>query len=181
MICDRCLLYLEREITRKARKLLYAYGNIQGEPSIKILVARSGLSQYHVREALMTLRGAGLVWGDYFYSLSPSGQRLIELLATADRPEPAEALCDNCLMEIADLLPNEAYDVLALLTRHYQTTQQFVSSLGVSSYKLREIAFLLKGAQLVKVNRGRIYRLTTTGRRLGSMLQYQATQPAMAM
>jgi len=173
MICNRCLLYLERGLDKKTRTLLYAYRDKE-EPSIRALVAHSGLSQYHVREALMTLRGAGLVWGDYFYTLSPNGQRLIELLSTADRPEPSESLCNDCLREIAELLPNDVYPILAELTRkHYRTTQQLVAALNVSSYKLREYAFLLRGAGLIRVDRNRIYRLTGTGRYLGLMLQQQ--------
>ena len=182
MLCDRCLLYLERGLNKRVRELFHAYRNIgQEDPSIKALVAHSALSQYHVREGLMTLRGAGLVWGDYYYTLSPNGARLVKLLATADRPEPAEALCDECLLEIAGLLPGDAYDILAQLTHTYRTTQQLVTVLGISKYKLREYSFMLQGARLVHVGRGRNYQLTGTGRRLGLLLQSCTMQRLAAM
>ena len=179
MLCDPCLLHLEQQLDPKTHQVLNAYQSAQAE-TIENIAAHTGLSRYHVREATMTLRGTGLIWGDHYYTLSPNGRRLAGLLARANRPAAAATLCDPCLLEIADLLPGPAYNLLAQLTRHYRTTQQLTAALSTSSYKLREHGALLEGAQLIRIERGRNYSLTATGRRLGLLLQTAEPGPEIA-
>ena len=185
MICDACLMRLKTQMNDETRKVLYGYRNADN-PTHEALAARTGLSQYHLREAMMHLRGTGLIWGRHFYSISSNGRRLIKLLATADQPEPSERLCDDCLLEIANMLPNkrDAYSILdQLMLHHYRTTPDLTAALGISIYKLREISFMLEAVQLIGCDRGHVYYLRQTGRRLAQLLEkgQVSHQPALAL
>ena len=175
MLCDACLmlLYAGFKASETARKVLFAL-QVDDFPTIETLMKESGLSRHGVRESLSGFRGAGLVWGNGCAGLSDSGHRLMELLRDPDQPEPSEALCDDCLLEISEHLPSDGYRVLAQLsdlTTH--SRHDLVVSTEISAARLRDVLFVLQGAQLIQSGRGRVFRLSETGRRLERLLKSQ--------
>ena len=176
MLCDRCLLLIGNSLPEKTRKTLYRLHNL-GETTIKALSQSMGLSVHESRKALIFLKGATLVWGNWSaYSISPAGERLIGLLAAADRPAPARLICDDCLMELGEALPPRESDVLACFSTRPLTNLDIVVSTGLSRHKVQESLLLLQGAQLVEArSKGRIFYLTHNARRLDILLRQQPT------
>jgi hypothetical protein len=140
MLCDACLMLLYGGFKgdEKVRRVFFAL-QVDDFPTIEGLTKESGLSTHRVRDALSSLRGMGLVWGNGCAGLSDSGYRLMELLRDPDQPGPSESLCDDCLLHIG----------------------------------LRDVLLTLQGAQLIQSGRGRVFRLSKTGRRLERLLRSQ--------
>lgn len=173
MLCDACLILLYKNCDDKVRKVFFAL-QVDDFPTIEALTKKSGLSTHRVRDALSSLQGTGLVWGNGCAGLSDSGCRLMELLRNPDQPEPSEALCDDCLLEISDLLPADGYKVLAQLSdRATHSRHDLVVSTEISAARLRDVLLALQGAQLIQSGRGRVFRLAETGQRLERLLRRQ--------
>lgn len=173
MLCDACLLrlYMDFKADETVRKVFFAL-QIDDFPILEALMEESGFSRHRIREALSYLRGAGLLWGKGCAGLSDSGYRLIELLRDGDQPEPSEALCDDCLLEIGQRLSNDEYAVLAELSAlvTYSRHDLMVST-GISVARLRDVLLMLQGAQLIQNGQGRVFWLSKTGRRLERLLR----------
>ena len=175
MLCDACLmlLYTGFKANETARKVFFAL-QVDDFPTIEALMKESGVSRHSVREALSGFRGAGLVWGNGCAGLSDSGYRLMELLRDPDQPEPSEALCDDCLLEIGRGLSGDEYAVLAQLSdRATHSRHDLIVSTEISAARLRDVLLALEGAQLIQCGRGRVFRLSKTGRRLERLLKSQ--------
>ncbi len=173
MLCDACLMLLYARLKAKevTRQVFFAL-KVDDFPTIAALMRESGASRHSVREALSRLRGAGLVWGNGCAGLSDSGRRLLELLRDADQPAPAETLCDNCLLEIGRGLSGHEYAVLARLSdRATHSRHDLMVSTDISAARLRDVLLTLEGAQLIQSGRGRVFRLSATGRRLERLLR----------
>jgi len=176
MLCDACLmrLYSGFKASETARRVFFAL-QVDRFPTIEALMKESGVSRHGVREALSGFRGAGLVWGNGCAGLSDSGYRLIELLRDPDQPEPSQALCDDCLLEIGELLPADGYNVLAQLSgRGVRSRHDLLIGTGLTVARLRDALVILEGAQLIQSARGRAFCLSETGRRLERLLRSRA-------
>jgi hypothetical protein len=179
MLCDACLmlLYTGFKANPTTTKVFFAL-QVDDFPTIKTLMKESGVSRHGVREALSYFRGAGLVWGDGCYGLSGDGQRLLNLLRDGDQPEPPQTLCDECLLEIGQGLSSDEYAVLAQLSdRATHSRHDLVVSTEISVARLRDVLLTLQGAQLIQSGRGRVFRLSRTGRRLERLLKSQISNP----
>jgi hypothetical protein len=153
------------------RKVFFAL-QVDDFPTLNILQEGTELTRHEVRRALNFLQGASLVWGNGCYGLSDNGRRLLELLRVAGQPEPAEALCDDCLLEIGELLPADGYTVLAQLSsRPTHSRHDLIVSTAITSARLQDVLRILDGAQLIQSGRGRFFRLSETGRRLERLLR----------
>jgi hypothetical protein len=153
------------------RKVFFAL-QVDDFPTLNALREATDLARHEVRGALSFLQGAGLVWGNGCYGLSDNGRRLLELLRVAGQPEPAEALCDDCLLEIGELLPADGYTVLAQLSsRPTHSRHDLIVSTAITSARLQDVLRILDGAQLIQSGRGRFFRLSETGRRLERLLR----------
>jgi len=173
MHCDPCLMLIYRGFkgNKKAQKVFFALAQ-EDFPTHDTLIQETGLTLHHVRDALNFLRGAGLVWGDSCHGLSESGHRLLELLRDTDQPQPSEALCDDCLLEIGELLPADGYSVLAhLSSRRGRSRHDLLISTELTVARLRDALVTLEGACLIQSARGRSFRLSETGRRLERLLR----------
>lgn len=180
MLCDACLmrLYNGFKANETARRVFFAL-QVDHFPTIEALMKESGVSRHGVREALSGFRGAGLVWGNGCAGLSDSGHRLMELLRDPDQPEPSEALCDDCLLEISEHLPGDGYRVLAQLSdRLAHSRHDLMMATGIGVTRLREVLLALQGARLIECGRGRVFRLSQTGRRLEGLLKSQICKSA---
>jgi len=176
MLCDACmmLLYGSFKGDEKVRKVFFAL-QVDDFPTVEALMKESGLSTHRVRDALSSLRGMGLVWGNGCAGLSDSGHRLMELLRDGDQPEPPESLCDDCLLEIGQGLSGDEYAVLARLSdRTTHSRHDLIVSTEISTARLRDVLLTLQGAQLIQSARGRVFRLSKTGRRLERLLKSQS-------
>jgi hypothetical protein len=179
MLCDACLmlLYTRFKGDETAGRVFFAL-QVDDFPTIEALMKESGVSRHGVREALSYFRGAGLVWGDGCAGLSDSSHRLMELLRDGDQPEPSESLCDDCLLEIGQGLSGDEYLVLARLSdRTTHSRHDLVVSTKISTARLRDVLLTLQGAQLIQSARGRVFRLSKTGRRLERLLNSQFPIP----
>jgi len=175
MLCDACLmlLYTGFKANETARRVFFAL-QVDDFPTIEALMKESRVSRHGVREALSCFRGAGLVWGNGCAGLSDSGYRLMELLRDPDQPEPSEALCDDCLLDIGRGLSGDEYAVLARLSdRATHSRHDLIVSTEISTARLRDVLLALQGAQLIQSGRGRVFRLSKTGRRLERLLRSQ--------
>jgi hypothetical protein len=175
MLCDACLmlLYTGFKGDKTARRVFFAL-QVDDFPTIEALMKESGVSRHGVREALSCFRGAGLVWGNGCAGLSDSGYRLMELLRDPDQPGPSESLCDHCLLQIGQGLSGDEYAVLAQLSdRATHSRHDLVVSTEISVARLRDVLLTLQGAQLIQSGRGRVFRLSKTGRRLERLLRSQ--------
>jgi hypothetical protein len=171
MLCDACLMLLYKSLNANVRKVFFAL-QVDDFPTIEVLMKESGLSTHRVRDALSALRGTGLVWGNGCVGLSDSGYQLLELLRDGDQPEPTEALCDDCLLEIGQGLSGDEYVVLAQLSdRLAHNRHDLMVSTNISLTRLRDVLLTLQGGQLIQSGRGRVFRLSKTGRRLERLLQ----------
>lgn len=172
MICDPCLMFIYKMLkSRRVRKVLFAL-QVDDFPTLNALQEASGLDRHEVRGALNFLQGAGLVWGDGCHGLSDSGHRLLELLRDAGQPEPAETLCDDCLLEISEFLPADGYAVLSQLSnRPTHSRHDLIVSTAITEARLRDVLRILEGAQLIQGGRGRFFRLSETGQRLERLLR----------
>jgi hypothetical protein len=167
------LLYRGFKANETTRKVFFAL-SVDDFPTIGVLMRKSEVSRHGVREALSCFRGASLVWGNGCAGLSDSGHRLMELLRDPDQPEPSEALCDDCLLEISQLLPADGYRVLAQLSdRLAHSRHDLMMTTGIGVTRLRDVLLALQGARLIKSGRGRAFRLSKTGRRLERLLKSQ--------
>ena len=179
MLCDACLMLLYGGFKgdKKVRRVFFAL-QVDDFPTIEGLTKESGLSTHRVRDALSSLRGMGLVWGNGCAGLSDSGYRLMELLRDPDQPGPSESLCDDCLLQIGQGLSGDEYAVLAQLSdRATHSRHDLVVSTEISVARLRDVLLALQGAQLIQSGRGRVFRLSKTGRRLERLLQSQISNP----
>jgi len=175
MLCNACLmlLYVGFKGDEKVRSVFFAL-QVDDFPTIEGLTKESGLSTHRVRDALSSLRGMGLVWGNGCAGLSDSGYRLMELLRNPDQPGPSESLCDHCLLQIGQGLSGDEYAVLAQLSnRATHSRHDLVVSTEISVARLRDVLLTLQGAQLIQSGRGRVFRLSKTGRRLERLLKSQ--------
>jgi hypothetical protein len=175
MLCDACLmlLYTGFRANETAKKVFFAL-QVDDFPTIEALMKESGVSRHGVREALSCFRGAGLVWGNGCAGLSDSGYRLMELLRDPDQPESSETLCDDCLLKIGQGLSGDEYVVLARLSdRATHSRHDLIVSTEISTARLRDVLLALQGAQLIQSGRGRVFRLSKTGRRLERLLKSQ--------
>ena len=173
MICDPCLMFIYKMLKSRVRKVFFA---LQADdfPTLNVLQEAARLDRHEVRRALNFLQGAGLVWGDGCHGLSDSGHRLLKLLRDADQPEPAEALCDDCLLEISEFLPADGYAVLSQLSnRPTHSRHDLIVSTAITEARLRDVLRILEGAQLIQGGRGRFFRLSETGQRLERLLRRQ--------
>lgn len=173
MLCDACLmlLYTGFKANETARKIFFAL-QVDDFPTIEVLMKESRVSRHGVREALSFFRGAGLVWGNGCAGLSDSGYRLMELLRDPDQPEPSEAVCNDCLLEIGQGLSSDEYAVLARLSdRATHSRHDLIVSTEISAARLRDVLLALQGAQLIQSGRGRVFRLSKTGWRLERLLR----------
>lgn len=173
MLCDACLMLIYESFKGdgRVRKVFFAL-QVDDFPTIEALTKESGLSTHRVRDALSSLRGTSLVWGNGCAGLSDSGHRLMELLRDPDQPEPSEALCDDCLLEIGQALSGGEYTVLAQLSdRAMHSRHDLMMATGISVTRLRDVLLALQGARLIQSGRGRVFRLSRTGRRLERLLQ----------
>ena len=176
MLCDACLmlLYTGFKANETARRVFFAL-QVDDFPTIEALMKESGVSRHGVREALSCFRGAGLVWGDGCHGLSDDGQRLLKLLRDPDQAEPSEALCDDCLLETGQGLSSDEYAVLARLSdRATHSRHDLMMATGIGVTRLRDVLLALQGAQLIQSGRGRVFRLSETGRRLERLLRSRA-------
>ncbi len=179
MLCDACLMlfYTGFKANEVARRVFFAL-QVDDFPTIEALMKESRVSRHGVREALSFFRGADLVWGNGCAGLSDSGYRLMELLRDPDQPEPSESLCDDCLLEIGQGLSGDEYAVLARLSdRATHSRHDLVVSTEISVARLRDVLLTLQGAQLIQSGRGRVFRLSKTGRRLERLLKSQISNP----
>ena len=175
MLCDACLMLLYEGFKgdEKVRSVFFAL-QVDDFPTIEGLTKESGLSTHRVRDALSSLRGMGLVWGNGCAGLSDSGYRLMELLRDPDQPGPSESLCDDCLLQIGQGLSSDEYAVLAQLSdRATHSRHDLVVSTEISVARLRDVLLTLQGAQLIQSGRGRVFHLSKTGRRLERLLKSQ--------
>jgi len=176
MHCDPCLMLLYKSFKddEDIQKVFFALAR-EDFPTHDTLIQETGLTLHRVRDALNFLRGAGLVWGDNCHGLSEGGLRLLELLRDPSQPEPSEALCDDCLLEIGELLPADGYAVLACLSdRRVRSRHDLLISTELTVARLRDALVTLEGAQLIQSARGRSFRLSENGRRLERLLRSQA-------
>jgi hypothetical protein len=176
MLCDACLilLYTDFKANETTLRVFFAL-QVDDFPTIEALMKESAVSRHGVREALSCFRGAGLVWGNGCAGLSDSGHRLMELLRDPDQPEPSEALCDDCLLEIGQGLSSDEYVVLARLSdRATHSRHDLIVSTEIGVARLRDVLLTLEGARLIQNARGRSFRLSKTGRRLERLLRSQA-------
>ena len=175
MLCDACLmlLYTGFKANKTARRVFFAL-QIDDFPTIEALMKESGVSRHGVREALSRFRGAGLVWGNGCAGPSDSGYRLMELLRDPVGGVSDAELCDHCLLEISELLPADGYRVLAQLSDHLaHSRHDLMMATGIGVTRLRDVLLALQGAQLIQSGRGRVFRLSKTGRRLERLLKSQ--------
>jgi len=175
MLCDACLmlLYTGFKANETAKRVFFAL-QVDDFPTIEALMKESGVSRHGVREALSRFRGTGLVWGNRCVGLSDSGYRLMELLRDPDQPEPSESLCNDCLLEIGRGLSGDEYTVLARLSDcATHSRHDLVVSTEISAARLRDVLLALQGARLIQSGRGRVFRLSETGRRLERLLKSQ--------
>ena len=175
MLCDACLmlLYAGFKANKTARRVFFAL-QIDDFPTIEALMKESGVSRHGVREALSCFRGAGLIWGNGCAGPSDSGYRLMELLRDPVRGVSDAELCDDCLLEISELLPADGYRVLAQLSDHLaHSRHDLMMATGIGVTRLRDVLLALQGAQLIQSGRGRVFRLSKTGRRLERLLKSQ--------
>jgi hypothetical protein len=175
MLCDACLMLLYEGFKgdEKVRSVFFAL-QVDDFPTIEGLTKESGLSTHRVRDALSSLRGMGLVWGNGCAGLSDSGYRLMELLRDPNQPGPSESLCDDCLLQIGQGLSGDEYAVLAQLSdRATHSRHDLVVSTEISVARLRDVLLTLQGAQLIQSGRGRVFRLSKTGWRLERLLRSQ--------
>jgi hypothetical protein len=173
MICDSCLMFIYKAFKsrKKVRKVFFAL-QVDDFPTLNVLQEATGLARHDVRGALNLLQGAGLVWGGGCHGLSDSGRRLLELLRDTDQPEPAEALCEDCLLEIGEFLPADGYAVLSQLSnRPTHSRHDLIMSTAITDARLRDVLQILEGARLIQGGRGRFFRLSETGRRLERLLR----------
>jgi len=171
MICDPCLMFIYKMLKSRVRKVFFAL-QIDDFPTLNALQEAARLDRHEVRGALNFLQGTGLVWGDGCHGLSDSGHRLLELLRDAEQPEPAEALCDDCLLEISEFLPADGYAVLSQLSnRPTHSRHDLIVSTAITEARLRDVLRILEGAQLIQGGRGRFFRLSETGQRLERLLR----------
>jgi uncharacterized alpha-E superfamily protein len=99
----------------------------------------------------------------------------MERLRDPDQPEPSESLCDDCLLEIGQGLSGDEYAVLAQLSdRATHSRHDLIVSTEISVARLRDVLLTLQGAQLIQSGRGRVFRLSQTGRRLERLLRSRA-------
>jgi len=181
---DKCLLKLSANMDDTTRRVLYAVANMEA-PILADLQKRTGLSRHQVRSAILWLRGVGLVWGRRGYAVSEDGKRLVELLATPDR-EAAERVCDECLLQIGDILPREAYRVLGVLSRTARGlgVDDLIRETRLSRSQVQDALAMLRASRLVQDVRGRAFRLSADGRRLELLLsarQRQGVAPVPAL
>jgi hypothetical protein len=192
MLCDACLMLLYKgfKANETARRVFFAL-QVDNFPTIEALMKESGVSRHGVREALSCFRGAGLIWGNGCAGPSDSGYRLMELLrdpvgGVSDAElcddclrDPVGGvsdaeLCDDCLLEISELLPADGYRVLAQLSDHLaHSRHDLMMATGIGVTRLRDVLLALQGAQLIQSGRGRVFRLSKTGRRLERLLRSQ--------
>lgn len=173
MLCDPCLMLLYKSFKgdENIQKVFFALAK-EDFPTHDTLIQETGLTLHRVRDALNFLRGAGLVWGDNCHGLSEGGLRLLELLRDSDQPEPSEALCDDCLLEIGELLLADGYTVLAHLSgRRVLGRHDLLIGTELTVSRLRDALVTLEGAQLIRSARGRAFCLSETGHRLERLLQ----------
>jgi hypothetical protein len=173
MICDSCLMLIYKTLKSKdkVQKVFFAL-QVDDFPTLSALQEATGLVRHDVRGVLNYLQGAGLVWGDGCYGLSDSGRRLLALLRDSDQPEPAEALCDDCLLEIGEFLPSDGYTVLSQLSsRPTHSRHDLIMSTAITDARLRDVLRILEGARLIQGGRGRFFRLSETGQRLERLLR----------
>jgi hypothetical protein len=173
MICDPCLMFIYKTLKskEKVQKVFFAL-QVDDFPTLSALQEATGLVRHDVRGTLNYLQGAGLVWGDGCHGLSDSGLRLLALLRDSDQPEPAEALCDNCLLEIGEFLPSDGYTVLSQLSsRPTHSRHDLIMSTAITDARLRDVLRILEGARLIQGGRGRFFRLSETGQRLERLLR----------
>jgi hypothetical protein len=167
------LIYRSFKNDENAKRVFFALAK-EDFPTHDTLIQETGLTLHRVRDALNFLRGAGLVWGNNCHGLSEGGQRLFELLCNGDQPEPSEALCDDCLLEIGELLLPDGYAVLAHLSgRRVRSRHDLQIGTELTVSRLRDALMTLEGAQLIQSARGRSFRLSRTGRRLERLLKSQ--------
>jgi hypothetical protein len=165
------LIYKTLKSKEKVQKVFFAL-QVDDFPTLNALQEATGLVRHDVRGALNYLQGAGLVWGDGCYGLSDSGLRLLALLPDSDQPEPAEALCDDCLLEIGEFLPSDGYTVLSQLSsRPTHSRHDLIMSTAITDARLRDVLRILEGARLIQGGRGRFFRLSETGQRLERLLR----------
>jgi len=178
MLCDPCLLYLYKQIKDNdmVKKVFFAL-KVDDFPTLETIEQESGLTDHQVRDALHFLRGAGLTWGNGCHGLSESGYRLLELLGDTEQPEPAETLCDDCLLEIGQGLPKETFTVLAQLAdRMAHTRHDLILGTEITFGQIRSILRILEGAGLIQSGRGRVFRLSETGQRLEKLLRQRCAR-----
>jgi uncharacterized alpha-E superfamily protein len=100
---------------------------------------------------------------------------LLKLLRDPDQPESSEALCDDCLLEIGQGLSSDEYAVLARISdRATHSRHDLMMATGIGITRLRDVLLALQGAQLIQSGRGRVFRLSETGRRLERLLRSRA-------
>ena len=194
MLCDACLMLLYKgfKANETARRVFFAL-QVDNFPTIEALMKESRVSRHGVREALSCFRGAGLVWGDGCHGLSDDGQRLLKLLrdpstGSGHRPDQAVGgvsdaeLCDDCLLEIGQELSSDEYAVLARLSdpstgsghrRATHSRHDLMMATGIGVTRLRDVLLALQGAQLIQSGRGRVFRLSESGRQLERLLKSQ--------
>jgi len=172
MLCDKCLLLIDNNLPDKTRQILHRLHN--SEITVNHLAQETGQSAHEIRKRLLYLKGATLVWGDWSaYSISPAGERMIELL-TKPTGSPAKNLCDTCLLQIGETLPPRESDILGVFSTRPLTRLQIVVATGLSDHKVREGLILLRGARLVEARSGgRAFYLTAEGRRLEHLWRQQ--------
>jgi hypothetical protein len=166
-------MFIYKMLKSRVRKVFFAL-QVDDFPTLNVLQEAARLDRHEVRGALNFLQGAGLVWGDGCHGLSDSGHRLLELLRDADQPEPAGALCDDCLLEVSEFLPADGYAVLSQLSnRPTHSRHDLIVSTAITEARLRDVLRILEGAQLIQGGRGRFFRLSETGQRLERLLRRQ--------
>lgn len=173
MICDPCLMFIYKTLKskQKVQKVFFAL-QVDDFPTLNVLQEATELARHEVRGALNFLQGTGLVWGNGCHGLSDGGRRLLELLRDADQPEPAEALCDDCLLEIGEFLPADGYTVLSQLShRPTHSRHDLIMGTAITEARLRDVLQILEGARLIQGGRGRFFRLSETGQRLERLLR----------
>ena len=191
MHCDPCLMLLYKSFKddKDIQKVFFALAR-EDFPTHDTLIQETGLTLHRVRDALNFLRGAGLVWGRVRqglctlpHGLSEGGLRLLQLLRDPEgtagtpypAPEPSETLCDDCLLEIGELLLADGYTVLAHLSgRRVLGRHDLLIGTELTVSRLRDALVTLEGAQLIRSARGRAFRLSETGRRLERLLRSRA-------
>jgi len=174
MLCDGCLLLIGNGLSEEVRRVLYRLNTLK-ETTIRDLARDMDQSVYETRKALVYLKGATLSWGDWSaYSVSPAGEKFIELQVQAEKPEViADMLCDTCLLEIGEALSEREADILGCFSSRPITRHQLVVDTGLSLHKVREGLMLLQGARLVGVRSSRVFHLSPEGQRLDYLLRKQ--------